>query len=49
VSGIPVYTYQAGVFALAVLLYGYPVRSSWQQAIRRFAPENGPDPTQNLT
>jgi hypothetical protein len=49
VSGIPVYTYQAGVVALAVLLYGYPVRSSWQQAIRRFAPENGPDPTQNLT
>lgn len=43
VSGIPVYTYQAGVVAVAVLLYGYPVRSSWEQAIRRFGPENNPD------
>jgi hypothetical protein len=47
ISGIPVYTYQAGVVAVAVLLYGYPVRSSWEQAIRRFGPENSPDPIQN--
>ncbi len=47
VSGIPVYTYQAGVVAVAVLLYGYPVRSSWEQAIRRYGPENSPNPIQN--
>lgn len=36
-TGAPLYTYQAGVVAAAVLLYGYPVRSAWQQAVRRFA------------
>jgi hypothetical protein len=46
-SGIPVYTYQAGVVAVAVLLYGYPVRSSWEQAIRRYATEDGPDLAQS--
>ncbi len=35
-TGTPVYTYQAGVVAIAVLLYGYPVRSAWEQAVRRF-------------
>jgi hypothetical protein len=40
-SGIPVYTYQAGVVAAAVLLYGYPVRSAWEQSLRRFLPDNG--------
>jgi hypothetical protein len=43
VTGIPGYMYQAGVVAAAVLLYGYPVRSSWDQAVRRFAPENNLD------
>jgi len=47
VSGIPVYTYQAGVVAVAVLLYGYPVRSSWEQAIRSYAMEDGPDLAQS--
>lgn len=39
-TGSPVYTYQAGVVAAAVLLYGYPVRRSWEQAVRRFSSEN---------
>jgi uncharacterized protein YhhL (DUF1145 family) len=32
------YTYGAGLVAVAVLLYCYPVRSSWDKAIKRFAP-----------
>jgi len=39
-TGSPVYTYQAGVVAAAVLLYGYPVRRSWEQAVRQFASGN---------
>ena len=35
-TGSPVYTYQGGVVGGAVLLYGYPVRSSWEQVVRRF-------------
>lgn len=42
-TGTIIYTLQAGVVALAVLLYGYPVRTSWEQAVRRFSPENGPN------
>ena len=43
-TGTPLYTYQAGVVAVAVLLYGYPVRTSWEQAVRRFSPaENDTD------
>lgn len=42
-NGSPFYTYQAGVIALAVLLYCYPVRASWEQAVRRYSPENGPE------
>jgi hypothetical protein len=32
------YTLKAGVVAAAVLLYGYPVRRSWEQAVRQFSP-----------
>ena len=32
------YTLKAGVVATAVLLYGYPVRRSWEQAVRQFSP-----------
>ncbi len=35
--GDPSYTYRAGVVAAAVLLYCYPVRTSWEQAVHRFA------------
>ena len=38
ISGTPIYTYQAGVVAAAVLLYGYPVRNAWEQALERYAP-----------
>jgi peptidoglycan/LPS O-acetylase OafA/YrhL len=43
----PSYTYRGTVVAAAVLLYGYPVRTSWEQAVRRFAPENGPNVAEN--
>ena len=39
-TGSPVYTYQAGVVAAAVLLYCYPIRRSWEQAVRQFASGN---------
>jgi hypothetical protein len=47
-TAVPLYTYQAGVVAVAVLLYGYPVRTSWEQAVRRFSLENGSSPAENL-
>lgn len=42
-SGTAMYTYLAGVVAAAVLLYGYPVRSSWEQALKRYATADIPD------
>jgi peptidoglycan/LPS O-acetylase OafA/YrhL len=47
VLGDPFYTYRAAVVAAAVLLYCYPIRTSWEQAVRRFSPENGPDVAKN--
>ena len=35
-TGVAGYTYLAAVVAGAVLLYGYPVRKAWEQAIRRY-------------
>lgn len=35
-TGDPWYMYTAAVVAAAILLYGYPVRSSWEQAVRRY-------------
>ena len=46
-TAVPLYTYQAGVVAAAVLLYGYPVRGSWEQAVRRFLPDSGSNPAEN--
>src|SRR5688572_30865618 len=37
-TGNPFYSYGAGLVSLAVLLYCYPVRTSWEKAIKRFAP-----------
>ncbi len=37
ISGFALYTYQAAVVAAAVLLYGYPVRSAWQQTLQRYS------------
>lgn len=45
--GDPSYTYRAGVVAAGVLLYGYPVRTSWEEAVRRFSPESGSNPVEN--
>jgi len=46
-TAVPLYSYQAGVVGVAVLLYGYPVRTSWEQAVRRFSLENGSNPAEN--
>jgi len=46
-TAVPLYTYQAGVVGVAVLLYGYPVRISWEQAVRRFSLENGSNSAEN--
>ena len=39
-TGNDFYTYGAGMVALAVLLYCYPVRSAWEKTTRQFAPTN---------
>ena len=38
ITADPWYTYKSGVVAAAVLLYGYPVRRSWEQAVQQFPP-----------
>lgn len=48
VTGDDTYTYRAGLVAVAVLLYCYPVRTAWQRAVQRFSPDqNGPDSPQS--
>lgn len=43
-TGDDTYTYRAGLVAVAVLLYCYPVRGAWQRAVQRFSPDqNGPN------
>lgn len=37
-TGNDFYTYGAGLVALAVLLYCYPVRNSWERALQQFLP-----------
>ena len=47
-TGNDSYTYRAGLVAVAVLLYCYPVRRSWEKAVQRFSPtQNGPDLPEN--
>ena len=43
-TGNDFYTYGAGAIAVAVLLYCYPTKSSWNLALQRFAakPDNNP-------
>lgn len=44
VTGDDTYTYRAGLVAVAVLLYCYPVRTAWERAVQRFSPaQNDPD------
>jgi peptidoglycan/LPS O-acetylase OafA/YrhL len=45
-TGALVYTFQSGVVAVAVLLYGYPIRTSWEQAVRRFLADTNPNPSE---
>ena len=48
VTGDDTYTYRAGLVAVAVLLYCYPIRTAWQRALQRFSPaQNGPESQQN--
>lgn len=50
VTGDDTYTYRAGLVAIAVLLYCYPVRTAWQRALQRFSPvQNGPDSPKSRT
>lgn len=37
-TGNEFYTYVAAVAGVVVILYAYPVRGSWEQALQRFAP-----------
>jgi len=47
-TGDDSYTYRAGLVAVAILLYCYPVRRSWEKALERFSPiQNGPDSPEN--
>ena len=38
-TAAPAYTLLAGIVAIAVLLYAYPVRVSWEQALRQYGPD----------
>ncbi len=40
-------TYRGTVVAVAVLLYSYPTRSSWQRAVRQFAEDGAQLPPRN--
>ena len=50
ITGNDFYAYGAGLIGFVVLLYCYPTRSSWQQAVQRFDPYTAePHTTENLT
>ena len=43
-TGNDFYAYRAGLVAVAVLVYCYPLRRSWERAVQRFSPaQNGRD------
>ena len=47
-TGNDFYAYRAGLVAVAVLLYCYPLRRSWERAVQRFSPtQNGRDLPEN--
>jgi hypothetical protein len=49
-TGDDSYTYRAGLVAVAVLLYCYPVRNAWERAVQRFSPaQNGPAAPEGLS
>lgn len=39
-TGNDFYAYGAGLVAVAVLLYSYPTRTSWERTVRKFLSEN---------
>ena len=41
-TGNDYYTYGAGLVAVAVLLYCYPTRTSWNRTLQEFAPSQAP-------
>jgi hypothetical protein len=45
-TGTTLYSYQAGVVAAAVLLYAYPICSSWEQALRRYSTPEADTPAE---
>jgi hypothetical protein len=47
-TGEPSLAYRGGVVAAAVLLYCYPVRTSWEQAVQRFT-EDEPNSAENAS
>lgn len=44
-TGNEFYSYGAGFVGFVVLLYSYPTKSAWEQAVRRFAPHPSEIPT----
>lgn len=44
-TGNEFYTYVAAVVGAVVILYAYPIRSSWERAIQRFVPSPEPADT----
>jgi anaerobic C4-dicarboxylate transporter len=49
-TGDDTYSYRAGLVAVAVLLYCYPLRNAWQRALQRFSPaQKGTDSQQHLS
>lgn len=40
-TGNDFYTYGAGLVSLAILLYSYPIRRSWERALEQFSPPAG--------
>ncbi len=46
-TGNDYYTYGAGLVAVAVLLYCYPTRTSWERTLQQFAPPQPPSTTLN--
>lgn len=48
-TGNDFYTYGAGLVAVAVLWYSYPIRTSWEQAVKQFSAENDSDASENAS
>jgi len=47
ITGNEFYSYGAGLVGFVVLLYCYPTRSSWQQAVQKFGPSSSESPAKS--